>query len=231
MKKFWEFKMKSGKTGELYLYGEISDTTWAGDEVTPMQFQADIDSLGDVDEINVYINSVGGDVFAGISIVNMLERSKAKINIFIDGLAASIASVIAMAGYVSMPENAMMMIHQPLSGVWGTANEMRKRADMLDKISEIAITSYLKKAKNITREKLIALLDAETWLTAQQCKEYGFCDKITAPVQMVACVSDKYKGTYKNIPQNLVISGTNEAEQRQEILNENKQFTQMYGGL
>src|SRR5690554_4888276 len=99
-KKFWRFKNATGDdgVGELYLYGEISDTTWWGDEVTPKQFITDLKSLGDIRTLNVYINSYGGDVFAGHAIHSQLKRHKATINVYIDGVAASAASIIAMAG-------------------------------------------------------------------------------------------------------------------------------------
>src|SRR5690554_544642 len=128
------------KTGELILYGEISDYTWWGDEVTPKQFKEDLDALGDIDILNVYINSPGGDVFAGQAIYSMLKRHKAYVNVFIDGIAASIASLIAMAGdKVIMPANAMMMIHNPWVFATGNANDLRKIADDLDKIRDSMI--------------------------------------------------------------------------------------------
>ena len=120
-KKFWSFKALDETTGELLLYGEISDISWWGDEVTPKQFKEDLDALGDIDVLNVYINSPGGDVFAGQAIYSMLKRHKAQVKVYIDGLAASIASLVAMAGdKVIMPANAMMMIHNPWTWCWGT---------------------------------------------------------------------------------------------------------------
>ena len=95
MNKFWNFKAAGGK-GELYLYGEISDSSWFGDEVTPAQFQKDLAALGDIDNLDIFINSPGGDVFAGITIYNMLKRHKAAKTVHVDGLAASSASIVAM---------------------------------------------------------------------------------------------------------------------------------------
>ena len=97
-KKFWNFKAIDNTTGELTLYGEISNETWYGDEVTPKEFKAGLESLGDIETLNIYINSPGGDVFAGQTIYSILKRHNAHKNIYVDGLAASIASVIAMAG-------------------------------------------------------------------------------------------------------------------------------------
>lgn len=97
MNKFWEFKAL-GNAGELFLYGEISDTSWWGDEITPAQFQKELAALGDISTLDVYINSPGGDIFAGFSLYNILNRHPAAKNVHIDGLAASAASVVAMAG-------------------------------------------------------------------------------------------------------------------------------------
>ena len=130
--KFWNFKAQDGN-GELMLYGEISSATWYGDEITPKQFKDDLDSLGDIENLNIYINSGGGDVFAGQAIYTMLKRHKAFKTVYIDGLAASIASVIAMAGdKIIMPKNAIMMIHNAWTVVAGNKDELRKMADDMD---------------------------------------------------------------------------------------------------
>ena len=127
MAKFWDFKAKENKA-ELMLYGEISDTSWWGDEVTPKAFKSELDALGDVEQIDIYINSGGGDVFAGEAIYNMLRRHNAKKVVHVDGLAASIASIIAMVGdEIVMPENAMLMIHE----AWGRNHFIRCRTDPL----------------------------------------------------------------------------------------------------
>lgn len=202
-RKFWNLKKIDDKTGELTLYGEISDTTWWGDEITPKQFKEDLDALGDIETLNVYINSPGGDVFAGQAIYTMLKRHKAKVNVYIDGLAASIASLIAMAGdKVIMPENAMMMIHNPWAFASGNANDFRKLADDLDKIRESMIVAYQKKT-GLEKSKIIDIMDAETWLTAQECKEKGFADEIEEAKQAAAYISEKYFAVYKKVPEQL----------------------------
>ena len=134
--KFWQFKANTEDgPAELLLYGDISSSSWWGDEVTPKEFKKDLDDLGNVDEINVFINSDGGDVFAGQTIYSMLKRHKAKITVYVDGLAASIASVIAMAGdIIKMPKNSMMMIHNPWTWGAGYAADFRKLVDDKDKI-------------------------------------------------------------------------------------------------
>lgn len=179
-KKFWTIRAAQDdpSIGELLLYGEISDLMWWGDEVTPKQFKADLDALGDVSEIKVYINSGGGDVFAGQAIHSMLKRHKAKITVYVDGLAASIASVVAMAGdTVIMPRNAMMMVHDPWTIAIGNAKEFRKLADDLEKIGESIVAAYEAKT-GMDRDKIVELLDAETWLTAEEAVEMGFADEL-----------------------------------------------------
>lgn len=199
-KRFWNFQAAAGnpKVGELMLYGIISSESWWGDEVTPKQFKADLDALGDIDELHVYINSDGGDVFAGQAIHSMLKRHKARVVVYVDGLAASIASVIAMAGeVVRMPKNAMMMIHNPWTMIWdipqGNEEEFRrwadrcnKMADDLNKIRESIIAAYMGKC-DMDRDKLIEMLDAETWLTAEECVAMGFADEYEEAKQVAAC--------------------------------------------
>jgi ATP-dependent Clp protease protease subunit len=198
--KFWNFKALDDKTGELTLYGEIANETWWEDEVTPKEFKADLDNLGDIDELNIYINSPGGDVFAGQAIHSMLKRHHAHKNVYIDGLAASIASVIAMAGdTIFMPKNAMMMIHNPWTFGIGNAEEFRKLAEDLDKIRESLIAAYEGRSA-LTRDEIIEIMDSETWLTADECHEYGFCDVVEKEKQMAACIDKTLLTRYKNTP-------------------------------
>ena len=213
-KKFWNFKVLDEKTGELTLYGEISDITWFGDEVTPKQFKEDLDALGDIDVLNVYINSPGGDVFAGQAIYSMLKRHKAQVKVYIDGLAASIASLVAMAGdKVIMPANAMMMIHNPWTWGAGNANDFRKLADDLDKIRESMIAAYENRSA-LTSEEIANLMDAETWLSAKDSLEYGFADEIEAAKDVAAYVDEKYLARYKNAPRELLKNGVSDEEVR-----------------
>lgn len=191
MKKFWKFRAAADEPniGELLLYGVISDSSWWEDNVSPKQFKADLDALGDVDEIRVFINSDGGDVFAGQAIYSMLKRHKAKITVHVDGLAASVASVIAMAGdTVYMPKNAMMMIHNPWTIALGTADDFRKLADDMDKIRESLIVAYQDKS-GLDRGKIIEMMDAETWMTAEEAVELGFADEIEQTKKLAALVS------------------------------------------
>ncbi len=205
IKKFWKLKALDEKTGELTLYGEISNETWWGDEVTPKEFKSDLDDLGNIDTLNIYINSPGGDVFAGQAIHSMLKRHKAYKNVYIDGLAASIASVIAMSGdTVFMPKNAMMMLHNPWTIGVGNSEEFRKLAEDLDKIRESLIAAY-EGHSALTRDEIISIMDAETWLTATECEEYGFCDVVQEEKQLAASIDRRLLGRYKNTPKKLVV--------------------------
>jgi ATP-dependent Clp protease protease subunit len=188
-KKFWKFQAKEDKTGELLLYGEISSVSWYGDEVTPKEFKKDLDALGDIDILNIYVNSPGGDVFAAQAMVNILERNKAEKNVYVDGLMASAATFFIGIGKVFMPSNAMMMYHNPSAIVWGNANEMRKMADVLDKVRESMLVIYRDKT-SMTDEEIIAILDAETWMTAEEAVEYGFADELEEEKKVAASISN-----------------------------------------
>jgi ATP-dependent Clp protease protease subunit len=226
--RFWEFKAQAEGEGALYIYSEISDTTWYGDEVTPKEFQKELDALGSIHTLHIYINSPGGDVFAGHAIYTMIKRCTAKTIAHIDGVAASIASVIPMAAdKVIMPENAMMMIHLPGAGGFGNSIEHRKIADTLDKVTESMIAAYLGKAKSLTREKLASILEEETWLTASECLEYGFADEVEQGAKAVARLNAEYAKRYLHPPERLLefaAKSNDEMEQRQEIMRRNTEF-------
>ncbi|NRF91539.1 Clp protease ClpP [Paenibacillus frigoriresistens] len=179
MKKFWSMKkIKNSTSAELIMYGEISSTSWWGDEVTPKQFSDDLAALGNIDELKVRINSPGGDVFAGVAIHAMLKRHAAKVIVYVDGLAASIASIIAMAGdEIVMPKGSMMMIHNPWSWSAGEAKDFRKMADTLDTIRDSMLEIYTEKT-GMSSDEIIPLLDAETWLTASSAVEKGFATQV-----------------------------------------------------
>lgn len=214
--KFWKMQKKDESTGEVSLYGIIASQSWYGDEITPKQFEKDLNALGDVSKIKVYINSEGGDVFAAQAIYSMLRRHKAHVTVCIDGLAASAASLIAMAGdTIYMPQNAMLMIHNPWTLAMGNANDFRKIADDLDKIRESVIAAYTSKSENssqkgMTKEQIIEMMDAETWLTAEDAYVCGLCDEVEEQKQIAASISGNMfvvngqkmdLSRYKNVPQ------------------------------
>jgi len=174
-KKFWNWvKDEDGRT--LYLDGVIAEETWFGDEVTPKQFKAELlDGTGD---ITIWINSPGGDVFAASQIYNMLMEYKGEVTVKIDGIAASAASVIAMAGgEVLMSPVSMMMIHNPMTIAFGDAGEMEKAKGMLSEVKESIVNAYELKT-GLSRAKLSHLMDAESWFNSKKAVELGFCDGV-----------------------------------------------------
>ena len=174
-------KQQAKNSVNIYLYGDIADYWWDDESNSAKCLKDKLAELNDITEINLHINSLGGDVIEGIAMFNLLKQHPAKVNVFVDGFACSIASVIAMAGdTVYMPKNAYMMIHNCWTCMQGNSKELRKTADDLDKIMEGSIESYLSKV-NISREKLVELLDAESYLTAEECYEMGFAD-IVMPI-------------------------------------------------
>lgn len=179
-RKFWNWiKNEDESVPEsrtLFLNGEISDETWFGDEVTPGIFRDELsDGQGD---IAVWINSPGGDVFAAAQIYNMLRDYNGKVTVKIDSLAASAASVIAMAGdEILMGPTALMMIHNPMTVAAGSFGEMQKAMDMLDEVKQAIINAYEDKT-GMRRGKISSLMDAESWFNAKKAVELGFADGI-----------------------------------------------------
>lgn len=176
-RKFWNWvRNENDESRTLFLNGEISDETWYGDEVTPKMFKEELqDGEGD---ITVWINSPGGDVFEAAQIYNMLMDYKGNVTVKIDGLAASAASVIAMAGTeVQMSPVAMMMIHNPATIAIGDSSEMKKAIDMLDEVKESIMNAYEIKT-GLSRSRISHLMDAESWFNAKKAVELGFADKL-----------------------------------------------------
>lgn len=176
MKKFWNWVRDSDEGRTLYLNGVISEETWWGDEVTPKMFKDEL--LAGTGDITVWINSPGGDVFAAAQIYNMLMDYTGKVTVKIDGLAASAASVIAMAGGdVYMSPVSMIMIHNPSTIAIGDSEEMLRAKALLDEVKESIINAYELKT-GLSRTKLSHLMDAESWMNANKAIELGFADKI-----------------------------------------------------
>jgi ATP-dependent Clp protease protease subunit len=176
MRKFWNWVRDSDEERTLYLNGVISEETWWGDEVTPKIFKDEL--LAGTGDITVWINSPGGDVFAAAQIYNMLMEYTGKVTVKIDGLAASAASVIAMAGGdVYMSPVSMLMIHNPSTIAIGDSEEMLRAKALLDEVKESIINAYELKT-GLSRTKLSHLMDAESWMNANKAIELGFADKI-----------------------------------------------------
>ncbi len=180
------------------IYDEIGG--WG---ITAKQFARDLKDLGKITQLNARIHSPGGDVFEGMAIYNILKNYPAHKVAHIDGLAASMASVIAMAfDEVVMPENAMMMVHKPWGGTMGDADDMRKYADLLDKVEGNLVGAYRDKT-GMTDEQLHALLAEETWLTGREAVEKGFADTLTEPLAMAASLQSNRMKDYANMPKAL----------------------------
>ena len=175
-KTIWNIVKNDDKNAELMLYGDIAESFW-GDTISAKEVTEYLADL-DVENINVYINSNGGVVDTAIAINNALRRHKAKVTVNIDGIAASAATLITCAGdTVRMPKNALFMIHNPSTIAMGDSEEMRKKADVLEKYKNSITETYLQKV-NIDKEKLSELMDSESWLSAEEALKYGFIDEI-----------------------------------------------------
>lgn len=206
-KKYFNVVKASTERGEIHIYGDIINEDWRwGNDTSAVSFRDALTALGDVQIIDVRINSGGGDVFEAAAIYNMLKRHNARVEVHIDGLAASAASVIAMAGdKITMPKNSMMMIHNMWTIVMGNHNDLRKAADEAEKISNSTVKqSYLDKNPELDANELSRLLDEETWLTADEALTMGLVDEVTSVTQVAASLSDEQIARYKNAPSALV---------------------------
>nr|DAJ07548.1 MAG TPA: Putative ATP dependent Clp protease [Caudoviricetes sp.] len=193
-------------SAEMYIDGDIVTDEWEDSDTSAAGFRDALKSLGDVKNINLHINSPGGSVFEGIAIYNMLKQNPAHVNVYVDGLAASIASVIAMSGdAIFMPSNAMMMIHNPWTMAVGNAEELRKQADGLDQITKSSVQTYLAKAGDkLDEDKLKELMDNETWLTAQEAVDYGLADEVLSANQAAASIDKWFAQRYRHVPEQLI---------------------------
>ena len=192
-KKFWAWKNQTdtGSGGndsdgarELELYGTIAEESWFDDDITPAMFREEL--FAGSGPVTVWINSPGGDCIAASQIYTMLMDYKGDVTVKIDGIAASAASVIAMAGTeVLMAPTALMMIHNPATIAMGDHEDMKKAIGMLDEVKESIINAYEIKT-GLSRDKLSKLMDAETWMNANKAVEFGFADGILEDVKAVA---------------------------------------------
>ena len=190
---FWELRQEAARPNvlQLYIYSYVEPNgyDWWTDEViesetSAQHFREVLAQYPNATEIEIYINSLGGDVVEGTAIYNQLRRHPAHKTVYVDGFAASIASVIAMAGdEVVMPANTLMMVHNMSQRVFGNSSQLRKAADDLDVINSTGREAYLQKAGDkLSRERLIEMMDAETWLPARECVELGLADRIAEEV-------------------------------------------------
>lgn len=192
-----KFRAKSKDTGEILIYDDIGGFL---SEVTAKTFTDELKSLGGVTEINVRINSGGGNVFDGVAIYNSLKRHAARVVVDIDGLAASIASIVAMAGdEIRMADNAMLMIHDPWIMTMGSADELRDTAGTLDKIRDVLLDTYVDRA-SADRETISQMMTDETWMNSSEAIDHGFVDVVTDDLAIAAHCDKK---RFRNAPAEL----------------------------
>lgn len=166
---------------EILIYDEIGAFG-----VTAKDFDTELKNLGSVDAFNLRINSPGGSVFDAVAIYNMLVNNPARITVYIDGIAASAASMIAMAGHrIIMPANAMMMIHDPAALAEGGSRAMAKTAELLETVKAILVTAYVKKSGQ-SHSSVESMMSEETWMTAEEALALGFADEVEEPVEIAA---------------------------------------------
>lgn len=205
LKELLQIKNSTETSADLYFYGDIVSSWWGAWDDTDQYPEKVKDFLDEVKgkDLNIYINSGGGSVFAGMAIYNMLKRHEGDKTVYVDGLAGSISSVIALAGdRIVIPNNAYMMIHKPWSYTFGNANELREQADMLDKIEEGIINVYSENLKEgVDIKEIKEMVNNETWLTGEDASKY-FNIELSTNIEAVACVSDYYDN-YGKVPKNI----------------------------
>lgn len=208
MGKFYQIKNKTNTAADLYFYGDIVNDKWGkwtDEDKCPTDIIEMIDECNGINHLNIYVNSGGGSVFAGIAIYNILKRCTANKTVHIDGLAASIASVIALAGdNIIMPKNSFLMIHKAWCMAAGNANELRETADMLEFIEQSIVNVYNEnRNEDIEISYIKDLMNAETWLTAEESAKIFKNIEVTESVSAAACITEyRYKDMPKDIIQN-----------------------------
>lgn len=196
----YSIKAKSSIEGEIFIYEDVGDSFFGG--ITAKQFADDLKGLGSVKTINLHINSSGGDVFDGLAIYRLLVENEAKVISFIDGLAASIASVIAMAGNeIRISQSGFLMVHEAWGRVIGNSTDMMEMAAILEKTTNSVADVYIKRTKK-KKEKVYQWLKAETWFNAEEAIANGFADTMMENLQVAAHV-DMSKHNFKNLPESL----------------------------
>lgn len=214
-----EIKNETESTADLYFLGDINSESlgewqkYYPDDKAPKDVQDFLDQLNGATKINVHINSGGGSVFGGIAIYNILKRYNAEIVVYVEALAASIASVIAMAGdRIIIPANAQMMIHKPSTYTMGNADDIRKDADVLDGCQKVILNTYMQHVKEgVTAEQINELINAETWKTGEEWQEF-FDIEVSEANNATACMSNYFE-QYKKLPDKLKKNAKGNLEQ------------------
>lgn len=201
MKRNAFFSRAKDKKGEIYIYEEIGEGWFGG--ISANSFVDALKNVGSVDVLDIYINSPGGNVFDGIAIYNQLKRFQAKKVVHIDALAASIASVLMLAGdEIRIAKNAQVMIHDPWGMCVGTAEEMRQSANALEQVKDTIVQTYVSRTKQ-DEEQIKKWMSDETWMTAMVAKERGFVDAIEEEEADIEDMAFNLLKSFKNVPQEL----------------------------
>lgn len=199
MAKGYSIKAKGNAEAEIFLYGDVGGGGWFSDGVTAKQFADDLKAAGKVDTIHLRINSYGGDVFDGLAIYRQLVDHKAKVIAHVDGIAASIASIIAMsADEIEISESGFLMIHDAWGVAIGTADDMRTTAGLLDVTTASLTEVYVSRTRNST-ERVREWMVAETWFTGAEAVEHGFADRMAANMR-VAAKFDPSRHKFRHAP-------------------------------
>ncbi len=208
-KKYWEIKNQTETSADLYIYSAISSWGEEWGDTSAKDVINAVKALGNISQLNVYINSPGGSVSEGMAIKAFLARQQYKKDVYIDGLCASIATVVAFGinANVHMDSAALVMIHNAYSCVCGNAKELRKCADDLEKHDETIKGVYLDRtAGKLNEDEIRDMMEAETWLTASECLEKGFIDEIVSGgTQAAACLPKEYFDLYKHVPKGVSV--------------------------
>jgi len=212
------------KKAELYFYGDIiSDVIRQCnmatlDDKCPKDIREFFADLDDSAELDVYINSGGGMVYAGLAIYNIIKRHSGKVTVYVDSLAASIASVIAFSGdELVIPVSAQLMIHKPTISAWGNSDDLRKEADYLDTCQQTVLDIYMEHVKpGVTAETINEMINAETWFTGKKAAEYFNVTVNTSSAPM-NCAKSSYFKDYANTPTEVINSVDNDDKTKEAL--------------
>lgn len=209
----FEIKAKAKDEAEIWIYDDIGDFMNLGLGLSAKQFVEDLKGLGKLNRLTIHLNSPGGSVYDGLAIYNTLRANQARKTVLIEGMAASIASVIAMAGdEIQMAESSLMMIHQAWGVALGNAGDFEAAAEELRKMDTTIRKAYLRTEKS--EDEIQALMEAETWMTSDEAVKYGFADKITEELKAAAMVFDLSKFKYRKNPAAKTTVGQDDIRQR-----------------
>lgn len=221
-----QVKNITSDSADIYFYGDIVNSAWdkwTEADTAPEDVLAILEQAKDKANLNIYVNSGGGSVFAGIAIFNILKRFQGFKTVYVDGLAASIASVIAMVGdKIVIPSNAFLMIHKPWNMAVGNSNDFRKTAEDLDRIEAGIMNIYAEKLKEgVDIATIQQMVNDETWLDGNSAANY-FNVEVSQESAIAACVSDNFLKNYINVPQTLIVTQDNKEEVHNQVNFENE---------